>query len=125
MTRRSRWAVLVASCAVLTACVVSSPVATPSPTDAASRFADAAGAPLDPRIDAAETIPGGTIAPLTFASPRAGRASGFLALPSGVSRAPAVVLMPGSNAAPSAMRETALALVTRGVAALSIDQSQT
>ena len=108
---------------VLASCATAS--TTGPSVDPDAQFAYDARAPLDVTIAVAEAIPGGTIAALSFASPMAGRASGFLALPSGRGPFSAVVLMPGSNAPPSVMRPAALDLVQRGAAALAIDQTQT
>jgi dienelactone hydrolase len=64
---------------------------------------------------------GGTVHDLSYASPRGGRVTAYLVLPTGSGRHPAVVLMHGSGADRAELLGLAAGLATRGIAALAID----
>ena len=81
--------------------------------------------PLDLIAGEAEPIDGVAVRPITFASPRGGRASALLFVPAGIGPFPAVLMMPGSNQPPASFRPTALEVARRGAVALVADQSQT
>jgi dienelactone hydrolase len=115
---------------LLSACGTA-PAASPSPTSTLSFVSLAAqfdydpAAPIDLVAGDVETATGVAVRPITFASPRGGRASALLFVPAGTGPFPAIVMMPGSNQPPASFRTTALEIATRGTIALVADQSQT
>ena len=81
--------------------------------------------PIDLVAGDVESAANVAVRPITFASPRGGRASALLFVPAGAGPFPAVVMMPGSNQLPASFRPTALEMAGRGAVVLVADQSQT
>lgn len=121
---------LVLVVALLSGCVTapaasSSSAATPSFASLVAQFDYDRTAPTDLVVGDAESVAGVAVRSITFASPRGGRASALLFVPSGNGPFPAVVMMPGSNQPPASFRPTALEMARRGAIVLVADQSQT
>jgi len=116
--------VLLSACGTAPA---ASPSATSTPSFASliAQFDYDRTAPIDLGAGDVESVAGVAVRPITHASPRGGRASAVLFVPSGTGPFPAVVMMPGSNQPPASFRPTALELATRGAIVLVADQSQT
>lgn len=103
------------------------PSSAPSPSFSTltAQFDYDRAAPIDLLVGEPEPAAEAAVRPLTFASPRGGRANALLFVPPGPGPFPAVVMMPGSNQAPASLRTTALDLARRGAIVLVADQSQT
>jgi len=91
----------------------------------AAQFDYERSASLDLVAGGADPVGNTTVRSLTFASPKGGRATALLVVPSGTGPFPAVLMMPGSNQPPEAFRPMAVELAKRGAIVLVTDQSQT
>lgn len=125
-----RPAVLIVVLLLLPACAIApagAPSSAPSPSFSTltARFDYDRAAPIDLVAGEAEQTADATVRPLTFASPKGGRANALLFVPAGSGLFPAVVMMPGSNQAPASFRTTAIEAAKRGAIVLVADQSQT
>jgi dienelactone hydrolase/mannose-6-phosphate isomerase-like protein (cupin superfamily) len=123
-------AIVLASCAPAATTQVSSAgptTALPRSTaiaDLVQQFAYDSSAALDLMTSSPTAVAGGTQTDISFASPRGGRAGGFIVVPAGPPPFPAVIVMGGSNATPADVKAQASELAQRGAIALAIDQSQ-
>jgi dienelactone hydrolase len=101
------------------------PATAPSLAGLIAQFDYDRTAPIDLVAGDIDSVAGVAVRPISFASPRGGRATALLVVPAGGGPFPAVVMMPGSNQLPAAFRPTALEVATRGAVVLVADQSQT
>jgi dienelactone hydrolase len=80
-----------------------------------------ANSALNVRQKRIATGPGGSVQDISFASPRGGRVTGYLVVPRGGGRHPAVVLLHGAGGDRRELLPFAAGLAGRGVAALTLD----
>jgi dienelactone hydrolase len=105
------------------------PSATPAASAAAvapdaTLFAYDAGAPLD-LVERSSAADGSlTVRDVDYASPKGGRARGYLITPQTTGRVPAMVFVAGSNQRRDDIRAEAIGVARRGMLALILEQSQ-